>query len=147
MVSITKSESILTQALVSSSTYFNRHLLIFLFKVFGGNDANCGTWMDKMGSSVKAKTKGIPSSPRDGSAVELVGLQASVLRFLEKSSDYPYKTVERKNVNSSSTVSWTFKEWADKIEQNFEKFFYVSDSDTSPLVHKRRIYKDTVSFG
>lgn len=100
--------------------------------------------MDKMGSSEKAKTKGIPSSPRDGSAVELVGLQASVLRFLEKSSDYPYKFVERKNVNSSETVTWTFKEWADKIEQNFEKFFFVGDNDTSPLVHKRRIYKDTV---
>lgn len=102
--------------------------------------------MDKMGSSEKAKTKGIPSSPRDGSAVELVGLQASVLRFLEKSSDYPYKSVERKNANSNSAVTWTFREWADKIEQNFERFFFVSDNDTSTLVHKRRIYKDTVRF-
>lgn len=100
--------------------------------------------MDKMGSSEKAKTKGVPSSPRDGSAVELVGLQASVLRFLERSLDYPHKSVERKNPNSNTTISWTFKEWADKIEQNFEKFFFVSDNDTSPLVHKRRIYKDTV---
>lgn len=102
--------------------------------------------MDKMGSSVKAKNKGVPSSPRDGSAVELVGLQASVLRFLEKSPDYPYKSVERKNANSDTITTWTFKEWADKIEKNFEKFFYVSQTDTSPLAHKRGIYKDSVIY-
>lgn len=102
--------------------------------------------MDKMGSSEKSKTKGIPSSPRDGSAVELIGLQASVLRFLEKSPDYPYKSVERKNANSNAAISWTFKEWAEKIEKNFEKFFYVGENDTSPLVHKKGIYKDTVNF-
>jgi glycogen debranching enzyme len=100
--------------------------------------------MDKMGSSEKAKTKGVPSSPRDGSAVELVGLQASVLRFLEQCSDYPYKTVERKNTNSNGSVTWSFREWAEKIEKNFEKYFYVNDTDTNPLIHKRRIYKDTV---
>ena len=97
-----------------------------------------------MGSSEKAKTKGVPSSPRDGSAVELVGLQASVLRFLDESSDYPYKCVERKNANSNDVINWTFNEWATRVERNFEKFFWVSESDTSPLVHKKSIYKDTV---
>jgi glycogen debranching enzyme len=113
--------------------------------VFGGNDANCGTWMDKMGSSEKAKTKGVPSSPRDGTAIELVGLQASVLRFLENCPDYPHKSVERKNQNSNTVINWSFKEWAEKVEKNFEKYFFVSETDTSPLVHKKNIYKDTVS--
>ena len=97
-----------------------------------------------MGSSEKAKNKGVPSSPRDGSAVELVGLQASVLRFLEKCPDYPYKTVERKNTNSNGVTNWSFKDWAERVEKNFEKYFYVSETDSSSLVHKRKIYKDTV---
>jgi glycogen debranching enzyme len=102
--------------------------------------------MDKMGSSSNAKNKGVPSTPRDGSAVELVGLQASVLRFLASCSEYPYKSVERTSTTNGSAITWTFKEWAEKIEQNFEKYFYVDETDKSPLIHKHRIYKDTVSI-
>lgn len=113
--------------------------------VFGGNDANCGTWMDKMGSSEKAKNKGVPTTPRDGSAVELVGLQAASLRFLQKlaaSNDYPYKTVERIGNNGEKTV-WTLEHWADLIEENFDRNFFVTPQ-SSQYVNKIGIYKDSV---
>lgn len=114
--------------------------------VFGGNDANCGTWMDKMGSSDKAKNRGIPTTPRDGSAVELVGLQYAALRFMQKlaaEKAIPYDSVERVGKNGEKTV-WTFVKWADLIAANFEREFFVSEDSTDKLVNKRGIYKDSV---
>ncbi|CAG9856411.1 unnamed protein product [Phyllotreta striolata] len=120
--------------------------------VFGGNRWNCGTWMDKMGSSDKAGNRGKPATPRDGSAVELIGLSKSVITWLGKLHDakqYPYKGVERVGRNGAIT-SWTFKEWAQKIQNNFEKCFWVNSTPVDgeirrDLINKRGVYKD--SFG
>jgi glycogen debranching enzyme len=134
--------------------------------VFGGNDANCGTWMDKMGSSDKAGNRGNPTTPRDGTAVELVGLQYAVLRFLSKMSDerqIPFGSVERTSQKGKSIclkkncckilyhlyfflgvrTVWTFAEWADRIKTNFEKCFYVDQYTIGKYVNKREIYKDS----
>lgn len=76
--------------------------------VFGGNQWNCGTWMDKMGSSEKAGNRGRPNTPRDGSAVELVGLQYAVLKFMQSLSDkgiIEYKSVTRKGPNGDSYLN------------------------------------------
>ncbi|KAK3584948.1 hypothetical protein CHS0354_009632 [Potamilus streckersoni] len=117
--------------------------------VYGGNDMNCGTWMDKMGSSAKAGNKGKPATPRDGSAVELVGLSASALKWLHKlhsDGKYPYSSV---TVSYNDTRKMmTFLEWREKIHQNFEKCFWVhhtpqSGEETPELIARRGIYKDS----
>lgn len=67
--------------------------------IHGGNRYNCGTWMDKMGESVKAGTKGVPGTPRDGAPVEITGLLASTLRWLDQLSQkgqFPFKGVNAK---------------------------------------------------
>lgn len=56
--------------------------------------------MDKMGSSDTAGTRGKPATPRDGSAVELVGLCKAAVRFLahmHKAGHFPHAGVTRVN--------------------------------------------------
>ncbi|OTF77497.1 glycogen debranching enzyme-like protein [Euroglyphus maynei] len=111
--------------------------------VYGGNQWNCGTWMDKMGSSDQAGNRGRPATPRDGSAVEIVALSQSVVEFLATSHQdgyYPYEGVHR---TDSDCESWTFRFWSEKICENFEKYFYVSGDCRDQYVNRRYIYKDT----
>ncbi|XP_040065011.2 glycogen debranching enzyme [Ixodes scapularis] len=119
--------------------------------VRGGNAHNCGTWMDKMGSSEKAGNKGHPATPRNGSAVELVGLCKSTLRWLDqmyKEGFYPYNAVE-KTEHGVKTVM-TFDQWGSLIKKHFEGCFWVppANEPTSPddlhphLTNRRCIYKD-----
>nr|XP_060477312.1 glycogen debranching enzyme [Panthera onca] len=118
--------------------------------VYGGNRLNCGTWMDKMGESDRARNRGIPATPRDGSAVEIVGLSKSTVRWLlelSKKRIFPYHEVTIRRHGKVVTIS--YDEWNRKIQDNFEKLFYVSEdpSDSNEkhpnLVHKRGIYKDS----
>ncbi|KXN86634.1 Glycogen debranching enzyme [Leucoagaricus sp. SymC.cos] len=120
--------------------------------IFGGNQSNCGTWMDKMGESVKAGTKGVPGTPRDGAPVEITGLLASTLRWLDglsASGLFPFK-----GVRVTKRIV-TYGEWAHLIRENFEKCYYipVDPSDDvnydiqSRIVNRRGIYKDVYRSG
>ncbi|XP_055887026.1 glycogen debranching enzyme-like isoform X1 [Biomphalaria glabrata] len=120
--------------------------------VFGGNEHNCGTWMDKMGSSAKAGNKGKPATPRDGSAVELVGMCAGVVQWLASANEkklYPYDGVECLQNGKKEKV--TYKAWFEKIKANFEKCYFIAekaDPNNEPrpdLINRRGIYKDTLN--
>lgn len=116
--------------------------------VYGGNEWNCGTWMDKMGSSEKAGNKGKPASPRDGSAVEIVGLCKAVVSWLDEMFKnnrlYPYDGVESLYDNTI-TLKWPWKKWAQLIQSNFEKYFFIPPDSDEKLVNRRGIYKDTLN--
>ncbi|CAI7672609.1 unnamed protein product [Penicillium bialowiezense] len=121
--------------------------------IFGGNQDNCGTWQDKMGESTKAGNKGVPGSPRDGSAIEITGLSYSALAWvarLHESKVYPHEGVD---IGDGKKIS--FAEWAAKIKDNFERCYYVpldpkedSQYEVDPkIVNRRGIYKDLYKSG
>lgn len=121
--------------------------------IFGGNQSNCGTWMDKMGESERAGSKGVPGTPRDGAAVEITGLLYSTLRWVQDLSaqgKFKYSSVTKAD---KSTIG--FKEWADLIKANFERCYYVplskdedSKYDVNPnVINRRGIYKDLYKSG
>jgi glycogen debranching enzyme len=120
--------------------------------IFGGNKYNCGTWMDKMGESQKAGTKGTPGTPRDGAPIEITGLLKSTLRWLDGLSSkgkFPFKGVE---VGGKLV---TYKEWSDLLQNSFERNYYIpldSAEDAKfnvdpKLIKRRGIYKDVLGSG
>ncbi|KAH0559772.1 hypothetical protein GP486_003709 [Trichoglossum hirsutum] len=125
--------------------------------IFGGNQFNCGTWMDKMGESERAGTKGIPATPRDGAAIEITGMLYSALVWVEelaKQGKYKYSGVKVGDGDGSGALL-TFKDWASKIERNFEWAYYIpldANEDgrydvNSKMVSRRGIYKDIYRSG
>lgn len=49
---------------------------------------------------------------------------------------------------SDKIICWTFKEWADRIQENFESCFYVSENsgivdERGNQIRRENIYKDT----
>jgi glycogen debranching enzyme len=101
--------------------------------VSGGSKLNCGTWMDKMGDSEKAKTKGVPATPRDGADIEIIGLLKSTLNWIvkdliDKVPHWKWKRVSKGiifplKLGNSSYVTYT--EWNNMIQNSFEKCFYI----------------------
>ncbi|XP_024124713.1 glycogen debranching enzyme isoform X1 [Oryzias melastigma] len=118
--------------------------------VMGGNRFNCGTWMDKMGESDRARNKGMPATPRDGAAVEIVGLSKSAVRWLVElhaKGLFPY---DGANVHrDGKEVFISYSEWNQQLQQSFETEFWVPEDPNDPnekhpdLVHKKGIYKDS----
>ena len=116
--------------------------------IFGGNRSNCGTWMDKMGESDKAKSKGVPGTPRDGADIEITGLAYSTLIWV--STLYSQGKYKLGGVKSFSDRSVSFEEWASKIKRSFERCYYIpqdSKDDSkydinTAIVNRRGIYKD-----
>ncbi|KAJ2580558.1 bifunctional 4-alpha-glucanotransferase/amylo-alpha-1,6-glucosidase [Coemansia sp. RSA 1836] len=118
--------------------------------VSGGSKWNCGTWMDKMGSSDKAGIRGVPATPRDGADVEIVGLQKSALRWLSALCDdgrFPMADY----VEGPDGTRVTYRQWNQLVQDSFEQYFWVpldSSDDAqyhvnSALVNRRGIYRDT----
>lgn len=121
--------------------------------IFGGNQFNCGTWMDKMGESERAGSKGVPGTPRDGAAIEITGLLYSTLKWLAKlNSDgvFPFNGVKKPD-NSEIT----YADWALLLQSKFEHSYYVpvdpaEDSQyavNSKIINRRGIYKDLFRSG
>ena len=109
--------------------------------IYGGNKWNCGTWMDKMGSSEKAKNKGHPATPRNGADCEIIGLLYYTLVHLDvlnKKGKYPFNEVK---LNNGKNLKYF--EWAEKIKNNFEKYFFI-EKKNSYTPHDNT-YKDYVS--
>ena len=122
--------------------------------VFGGNQFNCGTWMDKMGESEKAGNKGIPGTPRDGASVEITGLLCSAVLWLSQLHErgqFKYEGVQMGH--SGDLIS--YKDWAERIKANFERCYYIpldphDDSHydvNTKIVNRRGIYKDLYRSG
>lgn len=116
--------------------------------IFGGNPHNCGTWMDKMGSSDKAGNRGIPGTPRDGASVEITGLVYGALTWLDNIRQQGQYSYDGVSLDDRSLVAWS--DWAGRIKANFERCYYIprnknDDSNfdiNSAIVNRRGIYKD-----
>ncbi|KAI9096955.1 glucanotransferase domain of glycogen debranching enzyme-domain-containing protein, partial [Phlyctochytrium arcticum] len=128
--------------------------------VCGGSRWNCGTWMDKMGDSEKAGTRGTPATPRDGAAVEIVGLAKAALSWVVKDilgagkgrEWWKWEDVVVKGPNDTQSKV-TYAIWNSMLSTSFEKHFYIPTDPSQDaefeipdrsLVHRRGMYRDTV---
>ncbi|CAJ1356503.1 unnamed protein product [Effrenium voratum] len=108
--------------------------------ISGGCEHNCGTWMDKMGSSSKAGNKGKPATPRDGADVEIIGLLKSSLRWVCSLKRDVFK---HEDVRTASQQTLTYSQWNQKIQNNFERLFWI-DPDEKGGAQVAGIYRDTL---
>lgn len=123
--------------------------------VFGGNQWNCGTWMDKMGESERAGNKGYPGTPRDGAAIEITGLLKSTLRWVNHLNQQSKELFPWDSVTNQHGDTVRFADWERKLQRSFEKAYYVPKNHKqdilfdvdSKIIHRRGIYKDLYRSG
>ncbi|KAF9244670.1 glycoside hydrolase family 13 protein [Melanogaster broomeanus] len=128
--------------------------------VFGGSEFNCGTWMDKMGESVKAGTKRCSwnskgwGSGGDRGVVEEYG---EVVGWVGEEGKDAFVWCVCPTVDGKDRLV-TYGEWSDLIQRSFEMYFYVPQDSLDPvddfkhvvdekLVNRRGIYKDVYGSG
>lgn len=108
--------------------------------IYGGNENNAGTWMDKIGSSDKSKNKGIPSTPRNGADIEIIALLYSSLDFATKMGDK--NVFKYKGIQLSNSINYPYTHWKLLLKDNFESCFYLPKKIHN---NKEAIYKDCIS--
>jgi len=116
--------------------------------IYGGNEWNCGTWMDKMGDSTKAGNKGHPGTSRDGAPVEITGLLYSALKWVDGLKAAGHFKYDGVSISDGKLI--TYGAWAAKIKASFEHCYYVpTDSShwsqydiNASIVNRKGIYKD-----
>lgn len=122
--------------------------------VFGGNRWNCGTWMDKMGDSNKAKNAGVPATPRDGAPIEITGLLKATLRWVAEVLKSDSSLLPVSGVQSTGGAFVSFEEWNEVLQESFEAQYYVPfnpDEDEKyniidpQLINRRGVYRDVVN--
>ncbi|KAI3383778.1 hypothetical protein SNEBB_008086 [Seison nebaliae] len=162
--------------------------------VYGGNEWNAGTWMDKVGdrydkiihqvsdedpnyhvdqADYENIKEGRPATSRHGSAIELVGLQISFIKWIirmveddlleyhlikiKSKNSYRFrkddleneeKFYESKISNGENDQYICLKKWNEILKENFQQHFFVDEKKNTFfinrfLVNKTGIFKDT----
>lgn len=119
--------------------------------IFGGNKNNCLTWMDKLGSSFKAKNRGVPATSRNGAPIELTALLYSGIKMMKMLYEESYSSYSGITLDNGTEV--TYKKWQLLVKANFEKYYWIPTEESEYENHKiekafvfrRGIYKDCIS--
>ncbi|CAF4337978.1 unnamed protein product [Adineta steineri] len=101
-----------------------------------------------MGSNDKANNKGYLATRRDRSAINLIALFRAIISWIiqmNKQGYYPYNSIYTTSLNSEDKIRISFEKWLNQIYENFEKEFWIDQTNSSKYVNRKQIYKDTIN--